>query len=546
MNHRFCAIIPTYNHHHALPKIVGRLAEQGFFVFLIDDGSDPPTRRAVEKVAHDHANVFLLRLPVNRGKGAAVAEGFRLALDQGYTHALQIDADGQHDLSVLPLMRSKAEESPNSVISGVPRFDKSAPFARRFGRLITTFWVRIETRSLRISDAMCGLRIYPLPAIANVMQKVRLRQRMDFDIDILVQLFWQRVPFIEVPVTVTYPPENTSNFRMWRDNYQISRTHAALVWLSLFSSPKHRDPLHWSDIKERGAKAGIVLLAAIYRLFGRRVGLIAASLPVLFFLATGREQRRASLAFFQRVFVRLNRADNPTILTSFRHFLTFSGKILDSLGSWIGALPPNSIRLGNQDEADDIHRDPRGALIIISHLGNNDVSRIMLQGSRKRRLTVLVHTRNAENYNVLAEKFASRVGIDYLQVSDIGPDTAIFLDTRIKAGEWIAIAGDRTPITKSDYTVRVPFLGSPAPFPKGPYLLAHLLKCPIYLMFCLRENNRHKIYLERFADSILLPRSTRDEAIRTYAAQYAGRLEAFALKDPFQWYNFFDFWADEE
>jgi predicted LPLAT superfamily acyltransferase len=90
----------------------------------------------------------------------------------------------------------------------------------------------------------------------------------------------------------------------------------------------------------------------------------------------------------------------------------------------------------------------------------------------------------------------------------------------------------------------VPFLGTPAAFSHGPYVLAHLLGCPVYLLFCLRRQGHHELVLERFAESIRLPREGREASLAGHAERYAARLAHFAQRFPFQWYNFFDFWAD--
>src|SRR6202035_3550777 len=130
-----------------------------------------------------------------------------------------------------------------------------------------------------------------------------------------------------------------------------------------------------------------------------------------------------------------------------------------------------------------------------------------------------------------------------LQVTEIGPDAGILLQQRIARGEWVAIAGDRTPVGGGGRISRVPFLGAQAAFSNGPYILAHLLGCPVYLLFCLREKDIYRLHFEAFAARIALPRTGRDAALTGYAERYAARLAYFAERAPFQWYNFFDFWA---
>jgi predicted LPLAT superfamily acyltransferase len=153
-----------------------------------------------------------------------------------------------------------------------------------------------------------------------------------------------------------------------------------------------------------------------------------------------------------------------------------------------------------------------------------------------------VYTQHAALYNSVVRAVRHDVDDHTIQVTEVGPATAIDLRDRIERGEWIAIAGDRTPLTGETRTSRAAFLGDEAPFSHGPYVLAALMGCPVYLMFCLREGDGHTVYFERFADRIELPRRNRAEFLAELAARYAQRLEFHCLRSPMQFYNFFDFW----
>jgi predicted LPLAT superfamily acyltransferase len=135
-----------------------------------------------------------------------------------------------------------------------------------------------------------------------------------------------------------------------------------------------------------------------------------------------------------------------------------------------------------------------------------------------------------------------------MQVSDFGPETSMMMKQRIDAGELLVIVGDRVPAHESGRTTDAHFLGATAPFAQGPYVLAHALRCPVYLFFCLKERGaeggtRHRLYFEPFAERIALPRRERAQHIATWAQRYASRLEHYCRKAPYQWFNFFDFWA---
>jgi predicted LPLAT superfamily acyltransferase len=129
-------------------------------------------------------------------------------------------------------------------------------------------------------------------------------------------------------------------------------------------------------------------------------------------------------------------------------------------------------------------------------------------------------------------------------VTEIGPDMAISLRDHVDRGCWIVIAGDRTPVRTVGRSVRVPFLGTPAPFPLGPYVLAALMECPVWLLFCRWEGGCYRLFVERFLERIVLPRAGRNQALTEHVSHYATRLQAHVVADPFQWYNFYDFWAE--
>ncbi|TWT13695.1 glycosyltransferase [Reyranella sp. CPCC 100927] len=547
-----CAIIPSHNHHAAMRGIVDVLRQIGLPVYVIDDGSAEPAASVLAALHDPTGGVTVIRLPDNRGKGVAVVEGFRAAIAAGFSHALQVDADGQHDLGAVSRMIELATEHPTALVSGAPVFDGSAPMGRRIGRWFTHIWVFIETLSFRITDSMCGFRIYPLAAVEKLLREESTGRYMDFDTDIMVRLFWRGTPPLMVPVRVVYPVGNTSNFDLWRDNVRISIMHTRLVGTMLLRLPRilaHRPPrvgtaTHWASLGERGLYWGLRLCAVAYRLLGRRGCLVMMAPAVLYFLATGREQRRASHAFLTRAFTVKGTARRPGLKDSYRHFSAFAARALDTFIGWTGGLSPDAITWADRDAVARFTDDPSGGLVIVSHFGNAELSRALLDKPTRDRLVILVHTWHAQNYNRVLREFRPDAAVNTVEVTQIGPDTAIALKEHVEAGRRVVIAGDRVPIQSADRTSRVPFLGAPAGFSQGPYILAALLDCPVWLLFCQREGGRYVLHVERFTDRVVLPRGQRTQALAAYAEQYARRLQAHALGDPYQWFNFFDFWAD--
>jgi glycosyltransferase involved in cell wall biosynthesis len=209
---------------------------QGLPCVLVDDGSEPSCAAALDALAaqpHTH----LLRRAVNGGKGAAVQDGLRAAAALGYTHALQVDADGQHALTDAAAFAAASRARPEALVCGAPLYGDDVPRSRLYGRWLTRVWVWINTLSLDIPDAMCGFRVYPLAAALPVIDGARVGRRMDFDIAVLVRLHWRGVAMVWLPTRVAYPEGGISHFQGLRDNLLISRMHARLFFGMLARSP---------------------------------------------------------------------------------------------------------------------------------------------------------------------------------------------------------------------------------------------------------------------------------------------------------------------
>lgn len=550
MTFKPCAVIPSRNHYRDIGHVVAALRDLDLPVYVVDDCSDEPARVAIHDL-HDPDNlVTVLRLDANQGKGGAVCHGLRAAAAGDFTHVLQIDADGQHDLSALPRLLSLAREHPDALVSGRPVYDESIGTGRKIARWITHVWVWIETLSFRITDTMCGFRVYPLGPAIKVINEERVGSRMDFDIGIMVHLYWRGVDVIPLPVRVIYPPENISNFHALKDNWRITCMHTRLVLTMLLRLPRilrnrpaRAEPsLHWSALAERGADWGLRLSAMAHRLFGRTGCLFILAPVVFYFFITGTEQRRGSRQFLERALARTAVPRSPTWFDGYRHFMSFAGRAVDNLAAWSGRISPDVVSVANDSTFRKAKESPEGALFIVSHLGNVEITRALLDDATRARLTILVHTKDAAHYNDVLRRYNPASALNALQVTDIGPDTTIQLQERIDRGDWVFIAGDRTPVGSQDRTVSADFLGEEAPFAQGPYILASLLNCPVYFMVCLRVGRGYELYVEEFSDGVTLPRGDREGALRRHAQHFADRLAYYVLKDPFQWYNFFNFW----
>jgi glycosyltransferase involved in cell wall biosynthesis len=231
-----CVVIPVYNHERAIGAVVAAVRAQGLPVLLVDDGCSPACTQELVRLG-TLPGVIVLRHAVNRGKGAAVCTGLHAARARGFTHAVQIDADGQHTLADLRRFVEEARAHPDSVICGRPVFDASIPKARYYGRYLTHVLVWLETLSLDIVDSMCGFRVYPLAQLAPLLERSSLSERMAFDTEILVRLHWRGTPMRWLATNVSYPLDGVSHFRMFLDNALLTRLHLRLICGMLLRLP---------------------------------------------------------------------------------------------------------------------------------------------------------------------------------------------------------------------------------------------------------------------------------------------------------------------
>lgn len=233
-----CIIIPVYNHEAAIPAVVEKLKPFKLPCMLVNDGSSVRCSQILAECADRESGwLTLLTRSVNGGKGAAVIDGMKAAHRMGYSHALQIDADDQHDIDDIPQFIAAAGTNPDALILGQPLFDGSAPVSRLYGRKITNFWMTVNTLSNAIADGMCGFRIYPLAAVMALLDTTPIAEGMAFDIDIAVRLHWRGLPVMNVPTRVRYHGNGISHFRLLDDNLLISLTHARLFCGMLIRFP---------------------------------------------------------------------------------------------------------------------------------------------------------------------------------------------------------------------------------------------------------------------------------------------------------------------
>jgi glycosyltransferase involved in cell wall biosynthesis len=224
---RLCAIIPTYNNPRTIGEVVERVRAHVADIVVVDDGSTEANRAVVQALADAGACQVVMR-PENGGKGAAVKTGLAWAHDHGFSYALQIDADLQHDARDIPALIAAIDPARDTLVLAQPTFDASAPASRRRARKISVFWAAVETLSRRVGDPLCGYRVYPVEAALRVHAR---GGAMDFDPEIAVRLVWAGVRVAHVPTAVIYlaaEDGGVSHYRGFTDTVLISLAHSRL------------------------------------------------------------------------------------------------------------------------------------------------------------------------------------------------------------------------------------------------------------------------------------------------------------------------------
>lgn len=305
---------------------------------------------------------------------------------------------------------------------------------------------------------------------------------------------------------------------------------------------------HWSKMQERGNYLGIQTLLFTHKILGRK-GLWLILFPVVVYLfITGRVARAASKQFLQQVNLYTGTGQSVTLRQQLKHFCSFADSAFDKIDGWLGRISLSDIEYTNEHLFSQLNEQRQGAIFIGSHLGNLEVCRALSQHRSGKVINVLVFTHHAVEFNKMLKKINPNVAVNLIQVTDLGPGLAILLKEKIEQGEIIVIVGDRTSTTTAARSVQVPFLDKPAPFSQGPFILAALLDCPVYFLFCLKDqqSSKYHVIFEQYSNSLKMPRTQRQAILNQVITDYAQRLGHYAAQYPYQWFNFYDFWQNDQ
>jgi predicted LPLAT superfamily acyltransferase len=301
--------------------------------------------------------------------------------------------------------------------------------------------------------------------------------------------------------------------------------------------------LHWTQMEEGGVIWGMRLLLRLYLLFGRTVLQLFLYPVVIYYWLINRQARQASQDYLNRLAVFAPSLKlRGSFFWSFRLFISFANAIIDKLAAWSGALTRADVQYYGRNEILAEIRKGQGVVLLGSHLGNLEVCRVIADFDKTIHINVLIHNKHAQKFNRLLKQTSDSSQLNLIQVTEITAATSMLLKDKIDGGELVIIAADRSLPGNRQHVTKVTFLGAEALIPQGPFILADLLKCPVYTVFCLKQQGKHVIYFDHLSDKLNFPRKTRDQAMRQITQRYAERLQTYCLKEPLQWFNFFDFW----
>lgn len=294
---------------------------------------------------------------------------------------------------------------------------------------------------------------------------------------------------------------------------------------------------HWGNVGEAGFAAGTWILYFIQRYLGRWPFRIALAPVLLFYVLTARIARKSSREYLSRLGL------PSSFRTTYLHIGAFAESLMDKTMAVSGRYPFHTLRFTGREVMLEAMEKKQGGVLVTAHMGCLEVCRLAAERKNGPKLNVLVHTRHAERFNSVLQRLDPHSQVKLIQVTDVSPATAALLAEKVDAGEFVVITADRVPLSDSTgRTVPVPFLGSTAYFPIGPWVLASALKCPVILFSVNREDDTYRARFEKLAERVELPRGKREEAATGYVAQYAQKLEQLCRESPYDWFNFFPFW----
>lgn len=567
---KFAFLVPFYNHPQNIKALIAALKTYELPVVVVDDGSDEASKQILAELERTEG-ILLLTRAQNGGKGIAMKDGFKFALECGFSHVLQIDADFQHDAALIGEFLRESEAHPQSIVCANPIYGDDAPKSRVHGRKITNFWVAINTLSLGIKDAMCGFRVYPLEQLKKAAAKSKTN-RMEFDIEILVNAARQGVDMRWIDTYVRYEKGGVSHFKMVRDNALISLMHAKCffslpkfmldkIWrtcgLNLSKSANFKNGANdaqnlkkpqenseqnlWWKKQERGGAFFLRPSLFLVQILPEFALKLIVKIVVWFYYIFSKNERE-NIAEFRRNLSKFAGSQTLKGTSVFSNFEAFGVAICDKFRVWKGKIKDSELEIIDLERIkSELIGAKKGQILLTAHLGNVEICKALGARVDGFRMVILAYDKNSREFNEVLKRISQNDGsVRMMLVNELDVAAMLELKNIVESGEHIGIMGDRTPIG-GDKAARVKFLGKEANFNYGPYLIAGILGVKISSLWCQKIEGKFRIELVPLASTVKLGRD-KAAAVREYLQIYVRELENRCKQTPVQWFNFFDFW----
>ncbi len=303
---------------------------------------------------------------------------------------------------------------------------------------------------------------------------------------------------------------------------------------------------HWAHTTERGSTLGISFLAFVFKVFGARFCKVIMSPVLLYFYLFNGVARRNTYHYLQII----SQFDDVHVKASqwnvVKIIFNFGYGIVDKLGAWTGKFPLVNVIPVDDEDFRYHEKNNIGALLLISHLGNFEMSRVASQLRSTAKFNIFMHTKNSAKIMKLIDGLNEKSKVSIIQGDNFSMSSIMNLKDKIDAGEFVVIAGDRIPVNSSDEndstTITTKFLGHEAKFPIGPFVLSKVLECPIITLFSIKQRGKYSVYFKKLTDKVVFNRKNRQQVLHEIIEIYVKELERQTKKAPLQWYNFHKFW----
>ncbi len=298
-------------------------------------------------------------------------------------------------------------------------------------------------------------------------------------------------------------------------------------------------PGDWKKTRDRGSPWLIDLIIWIILNLGRTIGRLLLYPIVLYFVFSS-STRYYSKCYLQRNFKTAHKP-SPGLIDLFKHYYSFSNMLLDRVYFLTEKTEQFDVSYHNEELILDYIEQGKGVVLLGSHLGNFDALRALAGDRGELKIRALMYNNDQQNINRAFEKLNPKLKDDVIYIGT--PDAMLRVQEDIQKGYIIGMLADR--IEQDERSVSCRFLGKEAKFPTGPLIVSYLLKAPVVLCFALHKGgNQYDIYFHLLTEQIVLPRKEREQTLQILVQEYVSILEQHAVKYPYNWYNFYDFWQD--